>query len=1640
MATTKVATVQILCNTTRAVQMLNEYKRLAEETLTEIEDKTKRINQIKAKGKKATADEVKEMKLLGKEVKEAEQKFNAYNSATVKGIDSHRKLSQIMKDLSGTKVKDLKFALRDLNKMMGEVSSNTPKRAEVIRRAINSVQNELSKTQGAMGTFGAKHESIWKTAVRNITAYVGVFGAFNMIKNKLTEIISLNLKFSDQMANIRKVSGLTMSDIAQLTKSLAKIDTRSTIQELNDLAYTGSKLGFGQYGTEGLESFVKSALKVQNALKEDMGEDAMTALSKMVEVMGLIPKMGVERAMDATGSAIFKLASTSTATGSNIVEFSKRLMGLANIAGISVDELLAFGSAADSMALMPEVAATAFNKLITAVQKQPNLIENALHMEPGTINDLYKAGKITDAIVQIFEAMRDKGGMNALMHAGVFKDLGSDGARLVAVMATMANRVDILNQHLATSRQAFAEATAVEQEYAIQMETAAAYMERASNFWTKAFVNPEGVDMTKDFAKAWYDVSKALTQTQSNAIVIRGIMTGIFGIMKLIVQLIPSIIAGFTAWGVSAAFTIIGKKLKELGGLVAALSKGIKSLSVAGWAGIITGVAFAVYGLYSHIKSLNEELKNTGGFLKDFKKDLSDLNIEYGKDIARLNRYKKAIDDATLGTKQRVAAIATFNKEFGQYMSKQIQERSTVKEIANAYWEVVAAMRAKRAMDLKQKDIEQQVATREGWAVQRREEYVGSIKGSRYEQYGRDWITAYAEQNRGKKLGDVAKDLASYFGISAKEANNMLYNLSADDSKNRGLYTDEQWMVRQAMRYIAQDRAALNAQRIVDAKWKPEQARIDEYNAKQQEQFENEITDLENAPDKDALKKAKQAETEYKQAIRKELQDAERESDAIMSKIEEWYRLQETVITGYAADGVWTQEKADQMIASLNIAKNKALADARRGISGRDEKSWQVTKQRIGDLMFDTSDMSKHLLEAILDVKLENVRTALGNIDKAGIEGITSTAMRDKLNKNAAGNDREIQRILRRASKEVEQMLLQYDFLEQAIRAFDTRLEKLGLLTESAASAARRIQNMQGTDQQKADAETAVNAQRRDAKQQAALNFISNGVENFKVDYNDTDALTKWLREFTSAQMTEEDYLMQRTPGFSKWAEVFKEDFQLWLSDSKKYKQDIQAFYLSLVNAEEIYYKKRKESFDFYKQQQEQYNRATGRTDSEDRQIDVLSNRSKQQDTGIGATFWQQQGLGTIANDPEVQMIQTRIYYRNLDLQDAQAKLEQKKKMQEQEIADMQAAGATEEAIRARQKQMEQERMGLEDLVHEREKAKLEQQQLLATKVAQEMQKRIQTINSLVKPVETAAKSIGQKFGDMIFDMESEESTWEQIWKNMALAVAESMLSMISQYAQNAIAKQAINKAEISDEATKAQAMTMLGISEGASKTIGTLGWWGIALIPVITALLMGLLTSALSTANSGNKSKPKTKVATGMLTYDEGNVQTVVGDDGHVYHARTQQQLPDGVSVVRHPIATTVNGQQALVGERGPEIVIGRRTTRNIQMNRPDLLRQLALIDRGITTRRVRTFDEGNISDLARAITTADAPATDAATAPDEERAALMQQMQQMQQVMQGVMHYLQNPVAPNINMFGDGGLHSKMKQADAFMKQYGD
>ena len=68
--------------------------------------------------------------------------------------------------------------------------------------------------------------------------------------------------------------------------------------------------------------------------------------------------------------------------------------------------------------------------------------------------------------------------------------------------------------------------------------------------------------------------------------------------------------------------------------------------------------------------------------------------------------------------------------------------------------------------------------------------------------------------------------------------------------------------------------------------------------------------------------------------------------------------------------------------------------------------------------------------------------------------------------------------------------------------------------------------------------------------------------------------------------------------------------------------------------------------------------------------------------------------------------------------------------------------------------------------------------------------------------------------------------------------------------------KSAADTTELTTEVSKTSAEVPLGIAQGAAKTIGSLGWWGIPLIAVISALLMGLLSWAISAAFGSSDSK----------------------------------------------------------------------------------------------------------------------------------------------------------------------------------------
>ena len=1648
------AEVIITCDGAAAKQVLEGINRELQKAIKEREQ----LLQKQKQNGTLTQDEIKRDRELKKYI-------DSLTTAQQKSAQEMRKYADVMKDLAGSKTKDLKKALGEVKRALDNMSSRDPKRAQLeqdlkrIQKQIDANTVSLGKNKNAWGALG--------TTMKNLFAYAGIFAGFNMLKSKFEEIIQKNREMSDQLANIRKVSGLAMSDINGLAKNLAKIDTRSSVKELNDLAYVGAKLGFGNLGTEALESFVKSALKVNNALKEDLGEDSMMAISKLVEVMGLIPKMGVEKAMDSAGSAIFKLASTSTATGANIIEFSKRLMGLANVSHITTDQLLALGSASDAMGLMPEVSATAFNKVFTSIQSNTRAIEQSLQMQKGELTSLINEGKTMEAIVTVFDKMHGMN-MDQLKAQGVFKALGSDGARLNNVMITMSDRIDMLKTHLHTSNQAFSEGSAVAQEYAIQMETAEAYMQRAANFWEKAFVNPEGVDLTKEFAKAWYDVSKSLTQTETNAAAIKIIMEGVFGIMKLIVEMIPTLITGFATWGLWAGGAALLSKLKEVGGLLSLISTAVRGMSFAGWAGIIAGVAMGVATLYSHFKSLNEELQRNSEYMKGFKKDLSDLNTEYGRGESELRRYRRAIDEANKGSKQRQAAIQTFNSKFGQYMKNMLTEKSTAIDVANAYNEVTKALRAKLALQLKEKDINEQVLPREQWRANARTEYEQRASAAGLGQYGADWITGYAQDNQSRNINTLVREIGKqYYNLPQQIIDEVAKQAAAGarEFNNYGNIINSKYLGKAnallaASSFLRQDRSAENAMRNVNKKWKPEQDAMDAYIAAQNQGAP--ISPIDDTRlTKEELKELKKEQAEAKKFMRKEMEDAQKDSTAVINSIEEFYRLQESMAEQLAADGKLTRSEADKLVEYIRNRKDEMLLEARRAITGNENQFDKLRKDMGKDLLRPDDTASKRAMETIQTVDVQKAAQNLKKYDGGNdVFGLNSGSFTQSVLKNAAQNELNIQRRQAKVTEEVDKILQQYQFVEQAQKDLGNQLVKLGLITEGYDKVVMQLAN--GTE---------VNANTRDV-QRLANKATGIGPRLYNVDTSDAEELRNMTRYMMTDQVTglREDFATM----FPKLDE--------WLEDPENHLREMQALYHTLITYDTDYYKAIKQSYDLQKRTFEERWESSGKGQAYaaiDKQINIAGRQQKMTGADQGVNFGEQAGFLNIENDPEVQASLLRMAQMQEELE-MYKETNAQKKLEGEELAAFQQG------------------------LFEKQQALTEAEIAMQESLMNHINDHISKLNEWTQPIEQFGSDVGAAMGKVVFEGESMAEGMRNALRSLVQSWGESTIQIVKQLMMQQLKQKLIGKAMVKEEkkdqnemteaeeeggenrlkatslvetgilgvtktvgdqilntkqqqdsaeaqaeAGKAQGSVMAGIAEGAAKIIGSLGPWGAPLIAVITALLMGLLQTALGalfggSSEGGNQSntKRKVKLAQGMLTYDEGNVQTVVGDDGRVYRAREQQSLPSGVSIVSEPIATRVNGQQALVGERGPEIVIGRKTTRAIQMNRPDLLRDLALIDRGITTRKVRTFDEGNLSDLASAIQPAADQPQQQSGQIDPDTAEALRMLPASIAAFSRVMTAIQQQGIPaEIAMFDTStrkGLRSQLRQADKMMAPY--
>lgn len=1330
MATSKKTQIVITANAAVAKKVMDE---LAQRT-DAIKQKMAALDVTTEKGKR-------EFNKLNKELV-------SYNSATAQNITNEERVKHAIDNLSTTSLSKLRTALASAKKVLGTTFQDDPNLKKK-QQDVRTLQAQIDKLTGSVH----KQGGAWSTAMKNLTAYVGLFQVFNKVKDLVTGAIKKNFEYSGSLTDIRKVSGLTMDEVNQLSTELSKIDTRTSVEGLAKLSYEGAKLGVGKYGVDGMKQFVAAADKINVAIGEEMGDKALPALLKMTEVMGLIPKMGLEKSIEATGSAMFKLSSTSTATSNDIVEFAKRCTGVARTAGITTDQLLALGSAFSAQMASPEVAATAMSKFIVALQKNHNLIEKDLSIPAGTINSMYTAGHAMDAIVLILEKMKEKGNMNAL--GEIFKDVGGDGQRLISSMVTMAKNVDMLKDHLYESKDAFDKATAVGDEYAMQQQSAIGILERANNLWEKAFVNPDGVDTVKEMAKWWYTMSATMTSSPLLKGTLWLALSSILNLIKALSTLLPVVIGYLVSQGVFMAITNMKGYAQAVFAAIKAMGAYIMSLRAANtaqatlnattkvnpWVALASVIFAAVGAVYGYVQRTKEAAKAQAEAARkanEWRNNIVQAQMDASTLTRKLANYKRILENVNMSQDDRNKTIRRFNHDFHSYITNLGIEINNVDDLRKHYKALSIEIRKASFYRSREKSLEEGLAgnTEEMKSAARQLAEalkllpngstvdISSIQGmidSR--RYGPGQIF-----NKIKQMTAPSKTKTVYRGGKLFNVKKTEVDLQVEKPQMEALYKQVwkklNYLYNSTRRYTKKEN---------DIYEDYERIGLDRDYTPYTEEEPGTLSNL--ATDKDAIKEEKRLKAEEKRRLqaqrkawRDELKQKQDEAKAIMDDVRNFYERQINEKMSQAISLGMDKTEQDLFVEPVRRRMNEALEQVRLAIAGQ-KNTWEDFKNTMeSDLIEKTDETGVNLSQNLLDnIQSNNVDALHSLMAKLGKNlNLPMSSIVAEIFAKATKNEQDNLSLTAKQMEARRKIAQENDYVGMVKQNVYDDFNTMGYANPNKAE----VTDKKGFDERK----------KRIIKmyEQARTNLP----QLYDIDVSEEEGRGQLMK-----------FLFGDDP--DGMAERIKKVLGNNAADWK-------VFYDKLIQYSDSYVEAEQKIYDQQKKITDQRWATMKRNLDNQEKLRKLQNES--QLYGKRNNFLSNLGLKDVPADPEVELMKAR----------------------------MRAAQDYYAFVLANSKNMQ--------LVREADKARQEAELAYANQMATAMKSRLSQMQSLVQPIEEFGSAVGQALADMKNDADSANEAIKNALKSMLESWAKMALNDV-----NTQMWKAINDAGVKKTKDKAQ-------------------------------------------------------------------------------------------------------------------------------------------------------------------------------------------------------------------------------------------
>lgn len=430
-------------------------------------DKSKKeLNDLR----KASADLKHEMQQLAADGKKNTQEYKD-KSAAVKELEG--KMSELRKQM-GLTAMNQKELVNELRRLHALKSVTTPQTKEFfeLQKQIEKVNNRLYEVKNGVFGFGAALHKV-KDEIKAFGVLALGYLGFEFITQQFKSMIMGSGALEDKLADVQRVTGMTKDEVKDLQQQLKEIDTRTAQQQLLDYAVTAGKLGVA---TNEIKEFVKSTDMLVTALGDELGDAANITdnLGKIINVYDGAGKITGERTLQI-GNAIVELANAGVASGGFIVDFTKRLGGLAGTANIALNASIGMAAGLEELGQSAETSSTAISTVLVKIGSD---VPNFARLAGKDVKDFAHTLRTApmEALIQLSQGIT-KGKLFSQI-ATEFKEAEAAGGRVVSTLGAIGNNADFLRGKILTAGEALQDTAGITDAFALKNNTLGASIDK----------------------------------------------------------------------------------------------------------------------------------------------------------------------------------------------------------------------------------------------------------------------------------------------------------------------------------------------------------------------------------------------------------------------------------------------------------------------------------------------------------------------------------------------------------------------------------------------------------------------------------------------------------------------------------------------------------------------------------------------------------------------------------------------------------------------------------------------------------------------------------------------------------------------------------------------------------------------------------------------------------------------------------------------------------------------------------------------------------------------------------------------------------------------------------------------------------